>query len=144
MRDLFTVKSKAVKHVVEPFLGTQFVRMGEMMMLSFFNATSKAEFDANARDRYLHYYSDVRAAAKQRGQAVLEFKLGDGWAPLCGFLGTEVPKVNFPRANEEATILRFWAEVEKRMWWNFGVAVGCYISPLLFLAAVAVLYFRLP
>ena len=30
----------------------------------------------------------------------LEFRLGDGWEPLCKFLGVEVPDVPFPRVND--------------------------------------------
>lgn len=30
----------------------------------------------------------------------LEYNIGDGWEPLCAFLGKEVPNVPFPRLNE--------------------------------------------
>jgi hypothetical protein len=66
MPGLFTRKAALFKLLCEPLLGTQFIRMGEMMQLSFFDSASQADFRANAREKYLDYYSDVRAAAKAR------------------------------------------------------------------------------
>jgi hypothetical protein len=37
---------------------------------------------------------------------LLVFETGDGWAPLCEFLGTPVPDEPFPRANERAAFRR--------------------------------------
>jgi Sulfotransferase domain len=31
---------------------------------------------------------------------LLVFTIGDGWAPLCGFLGVPVPDAPFPRLND--------------------------------------------
>lgn len=46
----------------------------------------------------------VRAEAKKRGRAVLEFHAEDGWGALCGFLGKEVPSVPYPRMNDQKTM----------------------------------------
>lgn len=47
----------------------------------------------------------VRAEAKKRGREVLEFVAEDGWAPLCAFLGKEVPVgVAYPRVNDQRTM----------------------------------------
>ena len=112
-------------------------------MLSFFNVTSKAEFDANAREQYQMYYSNVRAAAKAHGWTMLEYRMGDGWEPLREFLGHDVPDVGFPKTNEEVAILGLWDEVERRMWVRFAVAVGRFILPLLLLAMVGFIYIKL-
>lgn len=66
-----------------------------------FNVTSSADIDANSRKTYDEYYAKIRAMvpADQR----LEYTLGDGWAPLCAFLGKDVPDVPFPRANDRKT-----------------------------------------
>ena len=35
-------------------------------------------------------------------ERLLEWYVEDGWEPLCKFLGKEIPKVPFPRANDAA------------------------------------------
>jgi hypothetical protein len=35
-------------------------------------------------------------------ERLLDFKLSDGWGPLCEFLGKEVPDVPFPHVNDSA------------------------------------------
>lgn len=47
----------------------------------------------------------VRAEAKKRGRAVLEFTAEDGWGSLCRFLGKEVPSVPYPRMNDQKTMM---------------------------------------
>lgn len=39
---------------------------------------------------------------------LLIFSVDQGWEPLCNFLGTEIPKINFPKINDKA-------EVKKQM-----------------------------
>ena len=39
-------------------------------------------------------------------QRLLVFDVGEGWAPLCDFLGVEVPDVPFPRLNEAREMRR--------------------------------------
>lgn len=55
---------------------------------------------ATARDVYRAHYADVRARAAP-GQ-LLEYALGDGWEPLCAFLGKPVPDMPFPNVNDAA------------------------------------------
>lgn len=37
-------------------------------------------------------------------EKLLEMRLGDGWQPLCEFLGVPVPDQPFPRANDSAAL----------------------------------------
>ena len=39
----------------------------------------------------------VRASVTE--ERLLVFRAGDGWAPLCSFLGTEIPTAEYPRLN---------------------------------------------
>jgi Sulfotransferase domain len=52
--------------------------------------------------------SDVQAAFSS--ERLLTYQLGDGWEPLCKFLGRPIPEVPFPRSNSteefRARILR--------------------------------------
>ena len=47
---------------------------------------------------------------------MLEFRVTDGWGPLCAFLGKKVPEAEFPHVNESAWIKEshihiFWTVV---------------------------------
>jgi hypothetical protein len=73
----------------------------------------------------------------------LEFKLKDGWKPLCEFLGKEVPNEPFPHVNEGKWLTRFhfYYVVPRSLWlllkrwiWN--------LSPLWILAGAMWWYTR--
>lgn len=63
-------------------------------------------FDGRFRDRrhtiavYEKNIADVQAAFD--ADRLLTYQLGDGWDPLCRFLGTPVPSQPFPRSNSTA------------------------------------------
>lgn len=54
----------------------------------------------NARKSYERHYRDVRSMVPP--EQLLEFKLKDGWGPLCEFLGKKEPAGSFPHINETA------------------------------------------
>ncbi|PYI07077.1 NAD dependent epimerase/dehydratase [Aspergillus sclerotiicarbonarius CBS 121057] len=45
------------------------------------------------------HYAHVREAARARGRPVLEYRVQEGWGPLCRFLEKEQPGHPFPRVN---------------------------------------------
>ncbi|RVX70421.1 hypothetical protein B0A52_05920 [Exophiala mesophila] len=55
-----------------------------------------------ARGVYRKHYADIRATVPPEN--LLEYKLGSGWAPLCGFLGKDIPEVPFPHVNDAKTL----------------------------------------
>ncbi|OAA71663.1 hypothetical protein LEL_08898 [Akanthomyces lecanii RCEF 1005] len=65
-----------------------------------FGARNLADIKANARKTYDEYYRNIRE--KIPAERRLEYTMGDGWEPLCSFLGKEVPDVPFPRLNDSA------------------------------------------
>lgn len=65
-----------------------------------FCARNIAEIKAHARKTYDEYYRNIRE--KVPAERRLEYTMGDGWEPLCSFLGREVPDVPFPRLNDSA------------------------------------------
>lgn len=71
----------------------------------FFSADeySLESIEPRARDAYEEYYRTVREAVPIESGRRLEYTLGDGWEPLCEFLGKEVPDVEFPRVNDRAS-----------------------------------------
>lgn len=40
-------------------------------------------------------------------ERLLVMQLGDGWEPLCRFLGKPIPDEPFPRANDSASVNKF-------------------------------------
>lgn len=68
------------------------------IMLGYYEAGSVGDIRRKARDRYRRHYDEVRAAAPEG--RLLEYKVEDGWGPLCEFLGKPVPDVPFPHANK--------------------------------------------
>jgi hypothetical protein len=52
-------------------------------------------------ERYIH---EVRAYLP--AERLLVYRVADGWAPLCAFLGVPVPPLPFPRANDAVTFQR--------------------------------------
>jgi len=45
----------------------------------------------------------VKDIASRENREFLEFNLGDGWVPLCTFLGKEMPSHEFPRVNDSSS-----------------------------------------
>lgn len=88
-----TVMSFVAGHIVG-------IRSGQAMRkvhFGFFGARNRAEIESNAREAYDGYYETIRALVPPERR--LEYKIGDGWEPLCAFLGRDVPDVPFPYLN---------------------------------------------
>jgi len=65
-----------------------------------------------ARKGFEEHYARVRKAAPR--ERLLEYHVGEGWGPLCEFLGKSVPEgVEFPRVNDSEAFVRIHAF----MWW---------------------------
>lgn len=75
----------------------------------------------NAREAYRGHNELVKRIVPR--ERLLLFKLEEGWAPLCEFLGKPVPDVPFPRVNEAAALRelanRYIAEGYRRRFVSF-------------------------
>lgn len=78
----------------------------------FCRTDDKEELMANARTLYREHYEHVRRVCPK--DKILNFRLEDGWGPLCDYLGKEVPGVPFPRLNEGAALAEKFKEFQKR------------------------------
>ncbi|KAH7363867.1 hypothetical protein BKA65DRAFT_522545 [Rhexocercosporidium sp. MPI-PUGE-AT-0058] len=74
------------------------------IMYGYFESKDVTEMRAKAKERYTRHYAEIRAAVPS--ERLLNFRLADGWAPLCEFLGRDVPNVPFPRVNERQVHLK--------------------------------------
>lgn len=95
--DVNLIQSFIIRHVIRMRALDAMIKIHT----GFFGVSefSMAAIEPRARDVYEEYYSKVREAA---GGRYLEYHLGDGWEPLCKFLGKDVPDVPFPRLNDRA------------------------------------------
>ncbi|KAI1254621.1 hypothetical protein MGN70_003635 [Eutypa lata] len=81
-------------------MGIRAVQAMRKAHCGFFGARNMAGIESNAHDAYEGYFQTIRELVPP--EQLLEYRLGDGWEPLCAFLGKDVPNVPFPRANDRA------------------------------------------
>lgn len=58
----------------------------------------EGDFEKNGKRRFKEYYAEVRSLVP--AENLLEYKMGEGWKPLCDFLEVPVPSKKFPRTND--------------------------------------------
>ena len=78
----------------------------------WFKARSREHMDAISRKMYAEHYALVRRVTPS--ERLLEYRLGDGWEPLCEFLGKEVPDCEFPRVNDNIALWELLALIARR------------------------------
>ncbi|MCJ1399743.1 hypothetical protein MMC11_002945 [Xylographa trunciseda] len=83
---------------------------------AWMDAHGAAEMRAKARHAYRAHYALVRRVTPP--ERLLEYRLGDGWGPLCAFLGKPVPQVPFPRVNDSEALQELLAVVIRRGLWG--------------------------
>ena len=57
-------------------------------------------------------------------EKLLEWKVQDGWGPLCKFLGMQEPEEGFPRINETAWFLDAMAGIVRDLEWKAARALA--------------------
>ncbi|KAF9778535.1 hypothetical protein IL306_003757 [Fusarium sp. DS 682] len=91
----------------------------------------------HTRDVYEEYYSKVREAVPEERR--LEYSLGDGWEPLCRFLGKDVPDVEFPRVNDRKSHSEDMERLMAKVIRGSLKAIGPYVMALV---AVSIIYWK--
>ncbi|KAI1361165.1 hypothetical protein F5Y08DRAFT_315450 [Xylaria arbuscula] len=111
-------RSFIISFVTNTFLGIRPNQSMRKNLLGFFGVKSHRQITkARAKEVYDEFYRTIREIVPPENR--LEYKVGDGWEPLCEFLGKEVPQdTPFPRKND-ALALRKEASVRYR---EFAVA----------------------
>ncbi|EGD91831.1 hypothetical protein H112_00432 [Trichophyton rubrum D6] len=90
--------------VIQPILGNSSVSAMRKALLGFFQARDVEGIRKNVRVVYDRYYREIEDLVPP-GQ-LLHYRMGQGWEPLCEFLGKPVPDAEFPWANEEAELMK--------------------------------------
>ncbi len=89
---------------------------------------SKKEMQEKAREMYVEHYAQVRRIVPK--DRLLEYKLDDGWEPVCKFLGKPIPHVPFPKINDQAYMDEGIRIVTARSMNNVLFNVGRYATPV--------------
>lgn len=75
------------------------------MFYKMWRIFSRGDFAKHGKEAFEEHYRHVREIVPK--ERLLEYRVQEGWEPLCRFLGTEVPEEEFPRGNEQDTFRRF-------------------------------------
>lgn len=116
------------------FGGTQYTTGKTLQLVgeAFFGASSKAQLRRVAKTRYREHYELVKRLVPPYRR--LDYNPREGWAPLCAFLGREVPVgTPFPVANERQ---QFISEVRTAY---FNVLLAVVLDLVLVIAVAAAL-----
>lgn len=93
----------------------------------WWKANSKDEMQAKARQMYKEHYEFVRRITPKA--KLLEYRLGEGWEPLCRFLGKEMPDVEFPKVNDSDHMKEFQGLVARRSMKHLFQRVCKWLAP---------------
>jgi hypothetical protein len=74
------------------------------MLNKFFETFFRGDFPNKGKQVYEDHVAEVRSLVPPEN--LLEYKISDGWGPLCEFLGEEVPDTAFPRGNDMADFFK--------------------------------------
>ncbi|KAJ7137156.1 P-loop containing nucleoside triphosphate hydrolase protein, partial [Mycena epipterygia] len=78
-------------------------RVAKMGQLSISVLLGPVITEDSAKARFTAHYDNVRTLIPK--ERLLEYKVQEGWGPLCAFLGREIPGVEFPRTNDTKMFL---------------------------------------
>ncbi|KAJ3579464.1 hypothetical protein NPX13_g1092 [Xylaria arbuscula] len=97
-------KSHIIALISTLFLGVRPIQSQRKALFGMFDVRSPAGINkARGREVYDEYFKKIREIVPPENR--LEYKIGDGWEPLCKFLGVPVPEgVEFPRSNDGAAL----------------------------------------
>ncbi|KEQ89814.1 hypothetical protein D6C84_05362 [Aureobasidium pullulans] len=69
------------------------------MLRKFWDVFFGGDFEKNGKQRYIDYYEEIRSLVPKEN--LLEYRMGEGWEPLCDFLEVPVPEgKKFPHTND--------------------------------------------
>lgn len=131
-----------LKWTVWPLSKCRSVEAMQKIVLGAFQADNHHQVRQKGRQYYDAYYETVRQ--KVPADRLLEYRLGQGWEPLCEFLGKPVPDVPFPRVNDAAdhqkqvmyTVkkLHYMAFANSKKWIVWGAVVLAHVMILWWMA----------
>ncbi|KJZ69100.1 hypothetical protein HIM_11507 [Hirsutella minnesotensis 3608] len=108
---------------LRPFVNPVFGEAINKIIEGFFEAKSIGELRQKARMVYDRHHREIRKLVPPN--RLLEYRMGQGWEPICNFLNKPQPNIVFPRLND-AKALRM--RLKRKMRSQF-VAAGIVLVP---------------
>ncbi|KAJ4406632.1 hypothetical protein N0V82_010079 [Gnomoniopsis sp. IMI 355080] len=116
--------------VVEPLIGSVSGPASRKHLLGFFGARDVDELRVKAKNGYKAHYRRVREMVPEG--RLLDFKIEEGWEPLCEFLGKEIPVgVPFPHVNDADALKAKLREHMMNMLKSLGSKAGPWAAAAL-------------
>ncbi|KAI1422739.1 P-loop containing nucleoside triphosphate hydrolase protein [Xylaria sp. FL1777] len=108
------------------------------MLKKFFDTFFEGDFPNRGKDIFTKHYAEVKKMVPP--ERLLEYRVQDGWEPLCEFLGCPVPKdVPFPNVNDNSDFISRSRRRNRAQMYNV-VAQGLEILGLILLVLYLVFY----
>jgi hypothetical protein len=104
------------------------------MLNKFFETFFRGDFPNQGKQVYKDHVEEVRSLVPS--DRLLEYKITDGWGPLCEFLGEEVPDTPFPSGNDMANFKKR-CSTRNRMQMLNAALQACTMGGALLLTGVA-------
>ena len=107
----------------------------KQVFMMYENGYYQGSILGNGRSVHEEHYDRLREVLKKEERDFLEWRVQDGWEPLCGFLEKDVPNQEFPNGNTPAQSAERGAKVRQaataRAYRNLtavGLCVGAVAS----------------
>jgi hypothetical protein len=68
------------------------------MLRKMFDTFFRGDFAVHGKAVFQEHYKEIRGLVP--AENLLEYRVGDGWGPLCRFLGQDIPSEPFPQSND--------------------------------------------
>ncbi|KAI0908063.1 P-loop containing nucleoside triphosphate hydrolase protein [Ustulina deusta] len=108
------------------------------MLKKFFDTFFEGDFPNRGKDVFTKHYAEVRKMVPP--ERLLEYRVQDGWEPLCKFLDCPVPKdVPFPNVNDNSDFVSRSRRRNRAQMYNVGVQ-GLEILGLALLVLYLIFY----
>lgn len=125
VQPLFSLRGYFFARFIEPLAGSQNNWAMRKLLIAYFQAQTREEMLANMRGAYENHYNTIRSKVPR--ERLLEFKVEQGWAPLCLFLGEPVPDGPFPKEDELSALKGFLEDTHRRKVKVVALRIGLVI-----------------
>lgn len=99
MYQMLRVPSWRLSTITSNLFRTNF-RYAPQIMTTFVQNFYGHDLETQGRARFREQNELVRRKCAETPGRLLEWRVQDGWEPLCEFLGEQVPDVEFPNGND--------------------------------------------